>query len=312
MQNMAVDVQSVELLRKTIDRYCKQRQVHEPVLRAFQPLLELRVALEESFVGQQFTLPAFDMERVNQGAPLLAGLSLAPIAPWIEQSAAAVLPQLEKSMPQNKDFSALRQLLDSSEQQDERIDLVRCCEAFLQRDTSYLNNVADECSVDAGVLAFTLEQVLAPAVAALGRKIKSRFENVSWRQGICPVCGSLPSIAYLARQEPTDLDSLVGGGGQKYLHCSLCGNEWRFRRDACPACDNADPGTREIFHVQKAKQERIEACTKCKSYFLCIDLREFAEDPHLLAAPLGLMHLDLVAADKGFTPLAPAPWNSGS
>jgi FdhE protein len=297
-------------IRETVDRYCLQRPQLEGILRTFSPLFEAREQLVEDFTRQRLPLDDLEMKRLdngNSGVPLLADVSLDFLAPWIRQSAELVLPLLSEILPSNQEVEEL-----ATAYREQKLDILDCCTSYLARDEISLRQKAVALGMNSDLLHFTLGQVLGPPLHALARRIGRKTLERAWRQGFCPSCGSYPSVATLAKAEPIDLESLVGGGGQKTLHCSLCDTEWRFRRDACPACENADPGTREMIHVAKAKQERIEACTKCKAYFPCIDLREYAFDPDLTVAPLGLMHLSIIASEKGYVPLAPAPWNTFS
>jgi len=297
-----------QAVSETLERYCLQRPQLEAVLQPFKPLLEERARLAESLASREIDLHWLDMARLepgNQGVPLLSGAPLDFLASWVELAAETMLPVLQRAMPHADRLTAVASAIEENS-----IDLLPCCEYLLAQDHTALEKVAQEAKLDPAILRFALEQILAPAVAAMAARLRQKLTETGWRQGFCPVCGTFPSIATLSKPEPIDLDSLVGGGGKKFLHCSLCGHDWHFRRDACPACENADPGTREMLHAQKARQERIEACTRCKAYFLCIDLREYSQDPDLSVAPLGLMHLDVIAAQKGYVPLAPAPWNT--
>lgn len=56
--------------------------------------------------------------------------------------------------------------------------------------------------------------------------------------------------------------------------------------------------------------ERLEWCTRCKTYCPGVDLRERDTVPDLDALALGLVHLDMVAAEKKLRPLNPSFWNT--
>ena len=104
---------------------------------------------------------------------------------------------------------------------------------------------------------------------------------------------------------------LAGGGGKKHLHCSLCGTDWVFRRGACPSCGKEGNDVMEMLRESKnAQGERLDWCTKCKTYCPSVDLRERDTTPNLDALALGLLHLDMVAAKKGLHPINPSFWNT--
>ena len=134
--------------------------------------------------------------------------------------------------------------------------------------------------------------------------------GLTWDKGYCPVCGSSPSISQLAPADATNSEYLVGGGGKKYLHCSLCGHDWHYKRSACAACGNEDSETREILYTVGVRHERIEACHKCGKYMLNIDMREYASLPDLDTIQMGLIHLDILAHKKRLTPISPTLWNT--
>lgn len=61
---------------------------------------------------------------------------------------------------------------------------------------------------------------------------------------------------------------------------------------------------------KNAQGERLDWCTKCKTYCPSVDLRERDTTPNLDALALGLLHLDMVAAKKGLHPINPSFWNT--
>ena len=304
MNALQVPERECGTIQESVHRYVELRPALGPILTSFQGVLETRAELIRQFSGEPLDLPAIDPRRVAQGLPVLAEAPLFGLEDWLVRSWRTMSKAMNASMPSGEGFAALLSLLEQGKA--DPVDLARM---FLDRDVERMKQAAGELGLDPGLLRYGLEIVLGPVLAAVASKVREQLKKISWSQGTCPVCGSFPSIAYLAKPEKVDLESLVGGGGQKYLHCSLCAFEWRFRRDACPACDSGESGIRRIIHEEKKPYERAEACTSCKAYFLCLDLREYDEEPNLDVAPLGLMHLDFIAAREGFLPLAPTPWN---
>jgi FdhE protein len=153
------------------------------------------------------------------------------------------------------------------------------------------------------MLISTVLQSLAPSVA-------DWVSDLQWNRGYCPVCGSLPSISYLSKPQSLSSEFLVGGGGQRYLHCNMCGQDWRVRRHLCAACERDDTDEHMYFHVPDAVGERIDICRHCGHYLPCIDLRELDALPHLDTMSVGLAHLDMLAQEKGFNPMVRTPWNT--
>lgn len=205
-------------------------------------------------------------------------------------------------------------------------------EAFIAGDAATIEKAATEQAIPAEVLLFAFTFILSPAleslvihsVPAVAAKADLDEETVTkpmtppwdtlgaWKEGYCPVCGSFPSISYLDRALVDENNQfLAGGGGKKYLHCPLCATNWHFRRGVCPACSKEGPDVMEILRESKNESgERIDWCTKCKSYCPNVDLRARGSRPNFDMMALGMMHLDMVAAKKKLQPLNPSFWNT--
>lgn len=301
MQRTPVSPDSGASINDSIAMYTQGRPDLQPILKAFQGVFERRAELVREFAQNPPDLPALDAGCLTRGKPLLDGHPLTGFSEQIDRSRKIMLPALESASINSEDFSRLARAFESQDQ-----NLATLCRAYLDKDQAAMDRIEKQAGVSSGIADLALRFVLGPVLAALSNMARDVLSDIPWKQGFCPLCGSSPCIAYLSRPETVELDALVGGGGQKWLHCSLCDTSWRFRRDACPSCGNSEPGARRIIHEDKHRHERIEACTKCRRYFLCVDLRELAIVPDPKIASLGLMHLDFIARDQGFTPLTAA------
>jgi FdhE protein len=109
----------------------------------------------------------------------------------------------------------------------------------------------------------------------------------------CPACGDRPLAAVLRGE---------GDGGKRWLLCSLCSNEWEFRRVLCPNCSEKDKDRLPVYTAEPFNQVRVEACDSCRTYIKSIDLTKNG-----LAIPcvdeLASVALDLWAAEAGYTKL---------
>ncbi len=136
-----------------------------------------------------------------------------------------------------------------------------------------------------------------------------KIREISWHEGYCPICGFLPTVSYLDKAPDLSSEFLRGGGGQKVLHCSMCGHEWRILRNLCPACGNDQRDMLLYFQVEHDREERVDVCRKCGLYLPCIDLREKDYKPHMDMAAVGMVYLDVFAQQNGFSPMVWTPWN---
>jgi FdhE protein len=152
--------------------------------------------------------------------------------------------------------------------------------------------------------------VLSTVLQSLAPSLADQVGKTQWDRGYCPICGSLPYISFLSKPQNAPSEFLVGGGGQRYLHCAVCGHDWHVRRHLCAACETDDSDQHLYFNVADAVGERVDICPHCAHYLPCIDLREIDPTPHLDTIAVGLAHLDLLAQEKGFNPMVRTPWNT--
>ncbi|WP_295641416.1 formate dehydrogenase accessory protein FdhE [uncultured Mailhella sp.] len=303
--------ESRQTVSETLAGIIERRPVLAPMLNAFAPLLEARAALPEKLAplleNSGFELPSWQPERARQGAPLLAGVSLNGLFPLLRESADVLVPLLGKLPGMAEHEAALTAFFA-----DEKTCL-RAADTLLTGHDAALVDAATQSNIPPAVLLFALETVLGPVLRTLAATYDAPWDErpASWMQGFCPVCGAFPSIGYLDKRVFDEKNAfLAGGGGKKHLHCSLCGTEWHFRRGACPSCGKEGSGVMEFLRESKnSRGERIDWCTTCKSYCPVVDLRERDGTPDMDAMALGMMHLDMVAAQKGLSPLKPSFWN---
>lgn len=321
---MAASCQSVS---ETIGDVVSWRPVLEPVLKAFEPVLlaqtELAAELADSLRASGLRLPELRADRARQGVSLLAGAHLAGAAGPLRRSAEKLLPLLGAIEAVAPHLPALEAFFlrpagqggdAEASPQDSRETLA---EAVLSGNRETVARIAGEQGIDPLMLEFVSGFVVSSVLRALVAQSLSEDgqggwnEGDIWQHGHCPVCGALPSVAWLDKPSIDEKNAfLAGGGGKKHLHCGLCGADWRFRRGACPSCGQEGSGVLEVLRESgPAHGERLDWCTKCKSYCPTVDLREREFVPNLDAAAIGMIHLDMVAARKKLRPLRPSFWN---
>ena len=129
-------------------------------------------------------------------------------------------------------------------------------------------------------------------------QLRGELDPETRRKSHCPVCGSLPSLSLLKGEE-----------GKRYLLCSCCGYQWRADRLSCPVCNNTDQGSLHYFCGEGEDACRIDLCDTCHHYIKTIDYRSLEEsDPSL--EDLATLHLDVLAAQKGYRRAVPNPWTA--
>ena len=127
-------------------------------------------------------------------------------------------------------------------------------------------------------------------------ELKGRIDQENWLKGNCPVCGSLPAMEKLRRED-----------GRRILWCGLCGTEWYFKRIMCPFCGNEDHNSLRYFFIEEEVTPdktafRVDVCDRCKRYIKTLDERKLpeSEKPDLQVENLNTVYLDVLAQKDGY------------
>jgi FdhE protein len=179
---------------------------------------------------------------------------------------------------------------------EKKTDLKRIFDRGVKEET--IGQVAAETGLDKTILTFFLHNSIRPSIEAGVEQLRGELDPETWRKGHCPACGSLPSLSLLKGEE-----------GRRYLLCSFCGYRWRMDRLRCPACDNKEQQSLKYFCGEGEEAFRIDLCDSCHRYIKTIDYRNLEEsDPCL--EDLATLHLDVLAAQKGYRRAVPDPWTA--
>jgi len=170
-----------------------------------------------------------------------------------------------------------------------KIELEICLTKAVEGDHDYLSQIAADVGIDQGVMNFLLHTTIKPFVEVTASHLKDKVDEDLWDKGYCPICGSQPLMGELRGEE-----------GKRIWTCSFCGNQWRGKRVMCPFCENTDHGSLRYFYTEKERAYRIDICDKCKRYIKTVDSRQLAEEIFLPVEDIATLHLDILAADKGF------------
>jgi len=245
-------------------------------------------------------------QRRSAGVPILSGISFSFLKPALDFAFTALAPTVKTWFP------AIEPAIDriETEQRLGALDLSLLAEEYLGGGPSGFREAAPASQMDRNGLGFIVHLALSSVLQPLAPSLAAQTGETQWNRGYCPVCGSLPFISYLSKPQNAASEFLVGGGGERYLHCAVCGHDWHVRRHLCAACEKDDSDQHMYFNVADATGERVDVCPHCAHYLPCIDLRETDAAPHLDIMAVGLAHLDMLAQEKGFSPMVRTPWNT--
>jgi len=170
------------------------------------------------------------------------------------------------------------------------IDLQELFKKIAAGDKEYLDSIGEKIELEKWLLLFLAKSSINPVLEAYADKLKGYVEQDSWWRNYCPVCGSEPMMAELRMD-----------AGERFLQCSSCGFQWRFKRLTCPFCGNADNKKLRHFYIEKeGKAHRVDVCEECKKYIKTIDLRELREEVAPIVEDIGTLHLDIIAQKEGY------------
>jgi FdhE protein len=160
------------------------------------------------------------------------------------------------------------------------------CDSF----SSLHEDIPDEVDEDViDLVDLFLEESLRPALEKVAEKYGKIIMETGWAEGYCPICGKEPKIGEIREEE-----------GRRFLFCTQCGFEWRFRRIKCPFCGNEEQQTLAYFTIEGEEKYRVDVCHECKRYIKIVDFRESDEEANLDVEDIATLHLDMLANEEGY------------
>ena len=284
----------VKRIKKTITKIKKDMPSLAIILKAYGKVFAERASLREEVpLPKDVRISSPDPLRFSQGMTLLNEGIFPLSTDSMENVRDHMIPVLARAFPK------MRPILKNMKAalKKNRLDLKNCMESMLHSRDEIMNQTALHLKTDAVTLKFVLGQLLKPLIEKQAESLRSVIQNLNWKKGYCPICGSFPVLSYLKGVE-----------GQRWLICGLCSHEWRFMRTQCPFCENEDTEESEFCFVEDRTYERAEMCHQCKRYLLSIDLRKYPYELVPEVAVAAAMYLDVLAQQKGFLPMADAAW----
>jgi FdhE protein len=149
---------------------------------------------------------------------------------------------------------------------------------------------AHECQLEAELLRTLAQNSLKPAFRVWTRGFKSHVNLDDWRRGQCPLCGSPPIFAEIQGKE-----------GARHLRCGMCGADWAYLRLKCAHCGNSDYKSLSYITVEGEEEKySLQTCEVCHNYIKVIVTFEATPVDLLPVEDLVTLHLDLIAAERGY------------
>lgn len=281
-------------MKNIIARALEQNPENKEIIKAFAPIItrQRQLAEEISLKKQDYSL--IDKNKLKAGVP--AGSQIALILPEdpLKEVALSLASAVKEGMPNIADsmdkFSTLIQ--------EGKINPFDFFKAPVDGETNVIGGLSKKLQISPSNTSFLMTMVGRVVLEKRAREIMEVLGAFDWEKGYCPICGEFPSIALIEEE-----------GGKRFLHCSSCGQDWRFTRISCPYCEKETRKDMEYFYVENKTQEAAFVCDECKKYLVTLYRagKLFARDMDISA--ISLIHMDVLMQNKGYEPMSVCVWN---
>ncbi|OPY92333.1 MAG: formate dehydrogenase accessory protein FdhE [Syntrophaceae bacterium PtaU1.Bin231] len=283
---------SERMLHKTMDEVLEKKPYCGSILNSFRPVLVARNRLIGELKLDRVEARPDDRERLN-GIPLIRRQPLFfESDPW-RSIACSLIPAMQEGFPDlGLELEKIKVDILGG-----RIRLFGYFRLFPDVREETVAEWAAQCGVRAETVQFLLLNIARIVLAIRAKNIAPILRGMRWDRGYCPVCGGLPML------------SILRDKGRRWLHCSLCGSEWRFPRVVCPFCGHESPSGMNFFFLQDRQDESAFACEACKRYLISVSRSAELSDVDPDITAISLLHLDLMMQQRTFRPVAECGWN---
>jgi len=280
-------------IRNIIERAIEQNPQNSEIIKAFEPIIIKQRQLAKQPSLKKLDCSLIDKEKLKAGVPVSRQIDLfLPEDSW-KDIAISLASAVKEGMPQlAENIHQLSRLI-----QENRINP----KDYFKINPDGENKATDGwegLKISPSNASFLMSLVSRVVLEQRAKEITTVLGAFDWEKGYCPICGSFPSIALIDEE-----------GGKRFLHCSLCGHDWRFTRVLCPYCENDAKQGMDYFYIEDKTQESAFVCEKCLKYLVTLFRAGnlFARDMDISA--MSLIHLDMIMQDKGYEPMALSAWN---
>jgi FdhE protein len=280
----------VEKIKKRVELMIKERPSHKEVLEFFKDVVTEQYMIKSKVKTAPLQIEEEDLKaKIKEGFPLVEKGALTLDVPLSTR----LFKRLCKIMSRNKKSSQDAERITKALRKKE-IDLLELFKQADSPDGKFITTLSEKLGVKKDVLLFLARESIKPIFELYANELKKYVDQERWWKGYCPICGSEPFMAEIKNEG--------GAEGARFLVCSSCGYEWRFKRLQCPFCEHEEPKGYKYFYTEKeGKAYRVDVCEKCKRYIKTVDVQELGEDIIPLIEDAGTLHLDILAQKEGFT-----------
>jgi FdhE protein len=274
---------AVEGLQAELDRLAAARPGLVPPARWLRDMLPTLAPVEPA---PTLALdPERARDRLKLGLPVLRGEQLPIDAASLSRRWQQACAALGAQQPEGAATALAGAVRDG------RLGLAEMVEAVVAGQPEVVRERAEALGLDSGLATTLLRFTLFSLFTALESSLGAVRAEARWERGYCPTCGSWPLLG-----EFRGLDQ------SRFLRCGLCAAGWEVSRLWCPYCGNRDHEQLGILCAEGEEMKyRASLCDVCRGYVKMVSTLSELPPLNLLVADVATLHLDLAAAERGYT-----------
>lgn len=282
------------VMDQILDRAIEQNPHSSELLKAFGPIITRQRQLTASIDLPKLDYSNIDKGKLKAGVPIIQQINLFSSADPFKEIALSLISVVKEGMPTlAAELERLSDLISK-----DKLRLADYFESHTSGENKSIDSWQNNLKISPSNASFLLSLVARVLLERRANEATAAMGEFSWEKGYCPICGEFPSIALIEEE-----------GGKRFLHCSSCGQDWRFTRVVCPFCEKEAQQEMDYFYVENKTQESAFVCDKCKKYLVTLYRagRLHARDMDISA--ISLVHMDMIMQEKGYEPMVACAWN---
>jgi FdhE protein len=282
------------VMDQILDRAIEQNPHSKELLKAFGPIIARQRQLVNSINLPKLDYSSIDKVKLRAGVSVIQQINLfAPDDPLTEialsltEAVKEALPKLAEELDRLSDRIA-----------NGKLRLADYFEAHSGDENKAMDGWENTLQISPSNASFLLSLIARVLLERRAKEITEALSEFAWEKGYCPICGEFPSIALIEEE-----------GGKRFLHCSSCGQDWRFTRVVCPYCEKEAPKEMDYYYVENKTQESAFICDQCKKYLVTLYRAGRLHVRDMDISAIALVHIDMIMQDKGYEPMTACAWN---
>lgn len=281
-------------IKNIIDRALEQNPENSEVIKAFAPIITRQRQLVEEISFKKPDYSLIDKNKLKAGVPVGSQIDLILPEDPLKDVALSLATAVKEGMP--KIAESVEKI--SSLIREGKINPFDFFKAPVNGKANVIGGLSKKLQISPSNASFLMSLLVRVVLEKRAGEIMAALGAFDWEKGYCPVCGEFPSIALIEEE-----------GGKRFLHCSSCGQDWRYTRISCPYCEKETRKDMEYFYVENKTQEAAFVCDQCKKYLVTLYRagKLFARDMDVSA--ISLIHMDVLMQNKGYEPMTTCVWN---